>query len=1041
MKATVKLCGGWSVAAIFMAGYLAFGAVLLNAQTPCTPTPSGAAAWWPGEGNGNDIVGGNTAILESGVTFAPGEVGQAFELNNYTNGFMHVPASPSLDVGAGSGLTMEGWINVSSVSGFHPIAEWYSNTRGNVGVQLWLNSNPSESGALFAALPDTNGVQHTLESPADTLVPNTFQHVALTYDKTSGIATLYVNGAVVAQSNLGSFEPQTTYDLWIGHRPFDVPGDWTYGAYLGGLLDELTLYRRALTSDEIAAIYNAGAAGKCAPTNNSTSCTPTPSGVAAWWPAEGNGNDIVGGNTAILQGDATFAPGEVGQAFQLNDTNAYLRVPASSNLNVAAGGSLTIEAWVKVSDVTGYHPIAEWNNNAGLGGAHLWILPYDGDTGVLFANVVGTDGNSHPIRSPAGSVTSNVFQHVAVTYDQTSGMGTLYVNGNMVAQSDFGQFTPQTTYDFWMGHRPNDSPQNATYGAYLGGLLDELSLYRRALSPAEIAAIYNAGTAGKCGSTISGTAPVITTQPTNQTVATGGTASFSVVASGTQPLGYRWFGPGSNVIAGANSSTLTLSNVQPSNAGAYFVLVTNGYGFAKSSNATLTLALPPVSTITVVHADASGGSSVDVPINLVATGNENALSFSLSFDPTRLNYSNITLGSGGGDALFLPNVSLAANGQIGVQLALPSGETFPAGTQEILRVTFTTPILTGTQALVTTLDFSNQPIAKLVSDTFGEPLANSFIGGTVTLSPSPLEGDAAPVPSGNGNLDLFDWVQVGRYVAGLDPITNRDVFQKVDCAPRNTQGDGKLKVTDWVQAGRYASGLDPLTIAGGPTGPAAPMIQAQPNIPNARQLTVNSGSVVKGLTMTLPINLQAQGDETALAFSLNFDPAVLRYVKTVKGSAAASAVLEVNSNQAPAGQLALVLCLPAGGSHFAAGTMEIARVTFLAVASGTNSTVGFADQPVLRSISDANAVELAANYVGNSVAINPPPVVSMPVVGNKSLLSWPAWAGDFTLQAAGNLTPPIAWTNVPVTLQTNGDRIEITVPTPNQPVFFRLYHP
>src|SRR6185437_5350657 len=151
----------------------------------CSPPASDIAAWWPGEGNGNDIVGGNTAILESGVTFAPGEVGQAFELNNYTNGFMHVPASPSLDVGAGSGLTMEGWINVSSVSGFHPIAEWYSNTRGNVGVQLWLNSNPSESGALFAALPDTNGALHTLESPADTLVPNTFQHVALTYDKTS----------------------------------------------------------------------------------------------------------------------------------------------------------------------------------------------------------------------------------------------------------------------------------------------------------------------------------------------------------------------------------------------------------------------------------------------------------------------------------------------------------------------------------------------------------------------------------------------------------------------------------------------------------------------------------------------------------------------------------------------------------------------------------------------------------------------------------------------------------------------------------------
>jgi len=229
----------------------------------CTPPASGLAAWWPAEGNGNDIAGGNTALLESGVTFAAGKVGQAFQLQNPTNAFMHVPASPSLNVGAGSGLTIEGWINVSSVSGFHPIAEWYGDVRNNVGVQLWLNSNPSQSGALLGALPDTNLVPHTLVSPAGILIPNVFQHVAMTYDQASGIGTLYVNGAVVAQQNLGSFVPQTTYDLWIGHRPFDVPGDWTYGTYLGGMLDELSIYGRALSSDEIAAIYNAGSAGKC----------------------------------------------------------------------------------------------------------------------------------------------------------------------------------------------------------------------------------------------------------------------------------------------------------------------------------------------------------------------------------------------------------------------------------------------------------------------------------------------------------------------------------------------------------------------------------------------------------------------------------------------------------------------------------------------------------------------------------------------------------------------------------------------------------
>jgi Ig-like domain-containing protein len=87
----------------------------------------------------------------------------------------------------------------------------------------------------------------------------------------------------------------------------------------------------------------------------------------------------------------------------------------------------------------------------------------------------------------------------------------------------------------------------------------------------------------------SGTAPVITQQPSNQTVAVGGTASFSATTTGTAPLHYQWYGPASALIPGATASTLTLSNVQPSAAGAYFVFVTNQFGFAQSSNAVLTV--------------------------------------------------------------------------------------------------------------------------------------------------------------------------------------------------------------------------------------------------------------------------------------------------------------------------------------------------------------------------------------------------------------------------------------------------------------------
>ena len=85
---------------------------------------------------------------------------------------------------------------------------------------------------------------------------------------------------------------------------------------------------------------------------------------------------------------------------------------------------------------------------------------------------------------------------------------------------------------------------------------------------------------------------LITSQPTNETVVAGDTATFTVVASGSPPLNYQWF-TGTSPFAGGIGSSLVLSNVQPSEAGSYFVVVSNAYGSVASSNALLTMLIPP----------------------------------------------------------------------------------------------------------------------------------------------------------------------------------------------------------------------------------------------------------------------------------------------------------------------------------------------------------------------------------------------------------------------------------------------------------------
>lgn len=638
---------------------------------PCDPVPSGIVAWWPGEGTPDDIVGGNNGVLMNGGGYATGEVGMAFNFIG-TSQFLLVQAVNSdLDVGQGGGLTAEAWINPTSLN-VALIFEYErvldSGSGNDVGVQFGVGSAPG-AGDLVCNLKDTANVDHIFHSTLGIIVPGVWQHVALTYDEASGTAAFYRNGISVGTANLGSFAAQTSFTNFLTARTYLNSVASPNAAFSGGM-DELSLYNRALTSNEIAAIYAVGSSGKCftpmapfiikQPTNeavivggtatfgvtaggtpplsyqwwsnsislaNATNatlvlnnvqlsqngnicsvlvtspygstnssnavltvnplppCSPVPSGIVSWWPAEGNASDIAGSNNGTPVGALAYTNGEVGEGFYLTNANAYVDVPASPSLNVGTGSGFTMEMWINPKDVSIQHPLAEWGAGS-QGSGHLgplfWISINLGNgktgPGDLIVNLVDTSTASHLFYSAPGLVQSNMLQHVAITYDKTTGNAVLYYNGNIAVSANLGIFTPNTAAgDLLFGHR-------AVTGETFPGVLDEISLYNHALSSNEIAAIYSAGIAGKC---VSSLAPVITVQPTNQAVNAGVTVSFKVVAAGALPLNYQWYFNGTNIMAGATNATLTLTNVQLTNAGDYVVAVTNMYGMVVSTNAIL----------------------------------------------------------------------------------------------------------------------------------------------------------------------------------------------------------------------------------------------------------------------------------------------------------------------------------------------------------------------------------------------------------------------------------------------------------------------
>jgi hypothetical protein len=997
------------ILAIYNAG--SAGKCSSSGTPPCANPAEGLVGWWKGEGTTLDQAGTNNGTLSGNPSYAAGRVGQGFvfdgsgdavALNNHSN----------LQI---QNFTIEAWIQRSStnrVSFDFNGGEIFSYGFGGYVFGLKDDGHPFLSKVGISEVVSGQSINDL-----------SFHHVAVT--KNGSNVVFYVDGVNYVAS------PFTDTFTFATAPAIGARGDTLRNSFLG-IIDEVSIYNRGLSAAEILSIYGAGGAGKCT-TNGG--CIPAPPNAISWWKAEGNGADSVDGNNATLLNGAGFTNGHVGLAFNLDGVDDLILVSNSPSLNFGPGQDFTIEAWIRPLLATtafdNMDIVDKRMLNEGATRGYEFVL-HEGRVACRLSD--STTDNGHDFRSNGPDMRDGKYHHVALTVSRNSTTGgRMYQDGQLVLT-----FDPTADAGDLSNEQPLRIGRNAEgVASSFKGQIDELTLYRRSLNGGEIQAIFNAGTAGKCGGGVTPTAPFIVTQPVNQSVTAGANVTFTVSAGGTQPLYYQWRFNGTN-LPGATASSLLLSNVQAGNAGLYSVLVSNMVNSILSSNALLTVN-PGPSRLRIGEVAAASGASVTVPVSLTANGLENALQFSLNFNPSRLVYQGTLLAASGG-AILLLNESGISTGRVGVVIALPAGETFSPGTQQLVEVTFTTAIVTS--STTTPISFTNSPLTRQVSDAAGNGLDAIYTSGAVSIAPVAYEADVSPRPGGDRNVTVTDSSLIGLFAARLRSPTNASEFQRADCAPRVTLGNGVITVTDWVQALRYVALLDPLTPVGGPTGPGgsgggAPITTGTKPL-NTRQLRALDSTLNQGQTGTVSVSLQAEGNENALGFSLTFDPASLSYAGVTLGSAAAGAFLNVNTNYLTSGQLGFALVLPTG-SHFASGLGEVLQVTFQALVSESRSvSVGFSDAPVDREISDPTANALPSDYLAGTVTINPLPVLKIVRTGPEVFLSWPGWATNFILQESSNPATSESWQNVSATTTTTNNQTGVFLPVSGSTKFYRL---
>ena len=280
-------------------------------------------------------------------------------------------------------------------------------------------------------------------------------------------------------------------------------------------------------------------------------------GMVAWWRAEDDGLDSAGNHDGTLLGGATFAPGLVGDAFSFVPSGGRFYVPDSPELQLTQ--SLTIEGWFKLNG--GSVLVHRGDDRPGL---DPYQLALNQDMTLVFEIEHSNDDGDWVALVTSESLPVGEWIHIAATLNDSTGQMRIYTNGQVAAEATtsvrpLGPLDPTRDPSLCIGN---------VSGRYIefpfDGLADEVSLYNRALSQAEILSICNAGSGGKYALCI----PQITFQPGGQQGLRDGPVVFWVGASGCPTLAYQWFHD-SVPVSGATNAQLALQAVQFQDAGQY----------------------------------------------------------------------------------------------------------------------------------------------------------------------------------------------------------------------------------------------------------------------------------------------------------------------------------------------------------------------------------------------------------------------------------------------------------------------------------------
>jgi RHS repeat-associated protein len=491
----------------------------------------------------------------------------------------------------------------------------------------------------------------------------------------------------------------------------------------------------------------------------------------------------------------------------------------------------------------------------------------------------------------------------------------------------------------------------------------------------------------------------ITRQPRGLPASAGESVRLEVEAAGSPPLRFRWQKDGVE-LPGATNSALVLNPVEVGQAGRYRVVVENPISSATSGDALVEVS-PTPRVIRLVNQEVSAGTIIQLPVELEGFGDENAIGFSVVFDPVHLEFL-------AGDrrpevGLVVLNVQArdAASGRVGIAVAKPPGQAFGRGRTTVANLRFRVGTVPGTREVRVV----GNPIEVELSDARGLIRPVTSVGAQVQVLDTP---PSILTPPRSVAVRLFDPVRLEVEALGSTPMYFQ-WFREGQPVAGATNQVLAMVASNAAVAGSYHVVLSNAVRT-------VTSVSAQVEI--RRVVRLSGTNVPTGSTVTLPVEALLAGDENAMGFGLRFDPGLVTLTSIQPGSALTNPSVILRTNGLASGVAAIALALQPG-QRMPRGTQTVATLVFQATQNAGTTKVGFTDVPLAREVADSQARILPTDFLdGQVMNYRMAPLIVRHPVPRETTVGDPV---VLAVQAEGSLPMQYEWrlNGVPIPSGTN----------------------